>query len=118
MTEPEIPPPLIASPVIPRPSFADEFYARALDEAESLQEAGRLEGLDKEVALLRHELREMRKKRPKDLRLMLKSVDMLTRAVAARYRISPQKADELSRSLGEVARVLGEQFFPERSDDV
>ncbi len=80
------------------------FYEQALTEAESrdLESARAIEGLDDEVALLRLRLRSVLSRRPDDLTLMFKGVELLTKAVSARYRMSKGERNEVSQSLREL----------------
>jgi hypothetical protein len=80
------------------------FYEQALTEAEStdLESARAIEGLDDEVALLRLRLRSLLAGRPEDLTLMFKGVELLTKAVSARYRMSKGERSEVSESLREL----------------
>jgi hypothetical protein len=65
------------------------FYERALEEAErcELPAALEIEGVDEEIALLRLRLRTALEEHPEDLPLMFRGVELLTRAVTARYRL-------------------------------
>jgi hypothetical protein len=94
------------------PRAARSFYAGAVENAEALVEAAELTGLDEEVALLRVRLRELMEEKETDYALMLKGMELLVRAVATKYRMSPQSADELGRVLGEVITRVGDQLFP------
>ncbi|HXG42479.1 MAG TPA: hypothetical protein VNL95_07135 [Dehalococcoidia bacterium] len=77
------------------------FYAEALSEAErlELEEAREVEGLDEEIAVLRVRLKRALQEHPQDLALIAKGVDMLVRAVAARYRLSPKARRDLADNL-------------------
>lgn len=86
------------------------FYARVVDEAE-LREATDLQGVDQELALLRVKLREQIDANPKDLALMLKSVDSIVRAVSARYRMSAKRTDDLANALRAVGDAVSSQFM-------
>ena len=94
------------------------FYEQALDEAETteLEGAKQVEGLDDEIALLRLRLRSLLSERPEDLTLMFKGVELLTKAVSARYRMSKGDKNELSESLATVIRSM-ERTFPEEGVD-
>ena len=95
------------------------FYEQALDEAEGTDLAGarEVDGLDEEIALLRVRLRSLLSERPEDLTLMFKGVELLTKAVSARYRMSKGDRNELSESLAKVVRGM-ERTFPEEAGDV
>ncbi len=95
-----------------RSKLAREFYASALDAAEriDLDAASEVEGLDEEIALLRMKLREALGKRPDDLALMLRGIDLLVKAVSARYRLSPESGETLGEKMAAVVQSLGELF--------
>ena len=85
------------------------FYDRVVEEAE-LRDALAVEGLDQEVALLRIKLRDHVTAHPEDLALMLKSVTLIVRAVAARYRMSPKRTADFADALVATLDALGDQF--------
>ena len=98
---------------------ADNFYGSALEEAErlQLQKAGEIEGLDDEIAMLRVKLRSVVSKRKENIPLMLRGIDLLVKAVSARYRLSKKAEEDLSDSLAGVLRGVGGALMPERFDD-
>ena len=98
----------------PRPG---EFYGRALSEAEraDLPVALEIEGVDEEIALLRLRLRTALTERPEDLQLMFKGIDLLAKTVATRYRLSKRAERDLSASLANVVRGLGD-LWPAAAD--
>src|SRR3989304_5973339 len=77
-----------------RQAAARNFYRRALDDAErlDLERAQGIEGLDDEIALMRVRLKRAVEEHPQDLQLLVKGLEILMRAVGARYRLSPQAA--------------------------
>ena len=89
------------------------FYKEALSEAEKWKRARQMEGLDEEVALLRVRLKETLEERPQDMQLIAKGVDLLVKAVAARYRLSRKAQRELSDSIAGVVRGIGTALYPE-----
>lgn len=93
---------------------ARNFYGRALDRAERLDlaEAERVEGLDDEIALLRVRLKRAVEKHPEDVQLLVKGLDMLVRAVGARYRLSPKSRKDLAENLAAALNSLGDQLLP------
>ncbi|MGB6838053.1 MAG: hypothetical protein WBF66_10180 [Dehalococcoidia bacterium] len=99
----------------PRRSVARGFYGDALDDAErvALEAAGDINGLDQEIALLRTKLRRALEERPQDLPLMLKGIELLVKAVSARYRLSKEAKQDLSESIAGVLRGLGGVLYPE-----
>jgi hypothetical protein len=92
---------------------AQGFYRAALSEAEKWEQARQMEGLDEEVALLRVRLKEALEERPQDMQLIAKGIDLLVKAVAARYRLSPKAQRELSDSIAGVVRGIGTALYPE-----
>ena len=97
-----------------------EFYGSALDAAQriELEAAQEVEGLDDEIALLRVKLREVLEKHPEELQLMLRGIDLLVKAVSARYRLSKQAEEDLAESIGGVIRGVGGLLMPEAFTDV
>ena len=100
-----------------------EFYREALSEAERMRlpNARKVEGLDEEIALLRVRLFRAAQERPESLDLLVHGISMLVRAVATRYRLSPQAQQDLAGSIegviNGIGRSLGMEEFsgaPER----
>ena len=98
---------------------ASDFYGSALNEAERMQlrKAEEIEGLDDEIAVLRVKLRTVVEKHPENLPLMLRGIDLLVKAVSARYRLSKKAEEDLADSLAGVIRGVGGVLVPERFDD-
>jgi hypothetical protein len=92
---------------------AEDFYRASLSEAEKWKRARQMEGLDEEVALLRVRLKEALEERPQDMQLIAKGVDLLVKAVAAKYRLSPKAQRDLSDSIAGVVRGIGTALYPE-----
>ena len=94
------------------------FYSKALEEAEQLEleEAGGIEGLDYEIALLRFKLRELIEHHPEEIELQLKAANTLARLVQARYKINAEQRKSLKEAittvLRDVAIPLGVKFLP------
>ena len=67
------------------------FYRQALTEAEQVElgQAQKVDGLDDEIALLRVRLKRAVDERPEDIQLLVRGMDLLVKAVATRYRLSP-----------------------------
>jgi hypothetical protein len=99
----------------PRRSVARGFYVDALDDAErvALEAAGDINGLDEEIALLRAKLRRALEERPEDQRVMLKGIELLVKAVSARYRLSKEAKQDLSENIAGVLRGIGGVLYPE-----
>jgi len=89
------------------------FYSRALTEAEKLQldEAGFVEGLDEEIALLRVKLRELVENEPARIDLHLEAANTIARLIRTRYQITSEQKrslkDAITKVLTEIAVPLG-----------
>ncbi|MHB8377056.1 MAG: hypothetical protein ACYDEB_08890 [Dehalococcoidia bacterium] len=105
-------------PPQPAAETVERFYRAAVEDAAALVEAAEVTGVDEELALLRVKLREHLRERPQDYELLLKGVRLIAHVVAARYRMSPARADELAGTLADTIRLVGGQFFPERFGEV
>ncbi len=90
--------------------LARGFYSQALTEAErdGLRAALRMDDIDQEIALLRVRLRKTLQERPNDLKLMFEGIDLLAKTVATRYRLSKKAEKDLTNSLANVIRDLGD----------
>lgn len=90
------------------------FYAQALSEAEQvlLPEAKEIEGLDEEIALLRVKLTSALEEQPDNMSLMMRGVDLLVKAVAAKYRLSKKSREDLADAINEVLKEIGIALFP------
>src|SRR3990172_2466671 len=75
-------------------------------------EAQQVEGLDDEIALLRVRLKRAVEERPEDMQLLVRGVDLLVKAVAARYRLSPKARRDLADNLAATLNSLGDQLLP------
>ena len=98
-----------------RRTEAQGFYEEALSEAErlNLPEARQMEGLDEEIAVMRVRLKRALEERPEDVQLISKGLDLLVKAVAAKYRLSPKARKELSDSIVGVLDGIGAALYPE-----
>jgi hypothetical protein len=96
------------------------FYGQALTEAESqdLPSAQEMSGLDEEIAVLRLKLRSALEEQPENVKLMLKGIELLVRAVSAKYRLSAKDKEDLSESVKGVLRDIGGPVYPEVFGDV
>jgi len=90
------------------------FYRHALTESERLDlpEAERMEGLADEITALRVRLKSALKERPQDLKLAAQGIEMLVKAVAAQYRLSPKAKRDLAQNIAAVLNSLGDQLLP------
>ncbi len=93
---------------------ARNFYGQALDQADrlDLERAQEIEGLDDEIALMRVRLKRAAEERPQDVQLLMKGLDILVRAVGARYRLSPKSRKDLAENLAATLNSLGDQLLP------
>ncbi|MFQ5879777.1 MAG: hypothetical protein ACE5IZ_06375 [Dehalococcoidia bacterium] len=91
------------------------FYRQALSEAERLEldAARQVEGLDEEIALLRLRLRRALVDHPEDMQLMTKGMELLVKAVAAKYRLPPRARRDLADNLAAVIENVGGLLLPE-----
>jgi len=98
-----------------RRTEAQGFYEKALSEAErgELPEARQMEGLDEEIAVMRVRLQQALRERPEDVQLISKGLDLLVKAVAAKYRLSPKARKDLSDSIAGVVDGIGAALYPE-----
>ena len=85
-------------------NLQQEFYRAVLDEAEqiAMQTAEQMEGLDREIEVLRVKLRKIVKGQNPNLKLMIRAMDMLNRLVSTRYRISKRSQKDLAASIAAV----------------
>ena len=64
-----------------------------------------------DVSDLRRRLREVLVRRPDEVKLLLRGTDVLSRAAATEYRMSPRGRDELAANVKAVLDSLGEQLL-------
>jgi len=89
------------------------FYGQALNEADrlELEEAGGIEGIDEEIAILRVKLRELIVAAPDKFDLHLRLATTIARLVTTRYSISKEQKKSLKEAitkvLTEIASPLG-----------
>jgi hypothetical protein len=90
------------------------FYGDSLTESERkmLPAARKLEGLEEEIATLRVKLQSAMKEKEFDFRLFTHGIDMLVKAVATQYRLSPKARKDLADNIGAVLNSLGDQLLP------
>jgi hypothetical protein len=96
------------------------FYDEALTEAEqaALPLAREIDGLDEEIAVVRLRLRSALEEHPEDLALMVKGVELLVKALSARYRLSKSEKADLSASIRGLVEEIGGRLCPEVIGDV
>ncbi len=87
------------------------FYSQALDEAEKLEleEAGSIDGIDEEIAILRVKLRELIVAEPERFDLQLRLATTIARLVTTRYNISKEQKRSLKEA---ITKVLTEIAVP------
>ncbi|MBN1375560.1 MAG: hypothetical protein JXA01_05350 [Dehalococcoidia bacterium] len=93
------------------------FYGPALDETAglTLEEAGGVDGLDQEIAVLRLQLRDIIRKEPDMYELHLKTANTIANLVKIRYSISKEQKkclkEAITRVFTELAIPLGVKAF-------
>lgn len=93
------------------------FYGPALDETAGimLEEAGGVEGLDEEIAVLRLLLRDIIRDEPGKVDLRLRTVNAIANLVKIRYSISKEQKkclrEAITRVFTELAIPLGVKAF-------
>lgn len=101
----------------PKPSRQAGFYEEALSQAEqvALSRARDVDGLDEEIALLRVRLRSLADE-PENLASFLKGMELLVKAVGARYRLSKKSEEDLMQSVMGVLEGMGAAMLGEASN--
>jgi hypothetical protein len=93
------------------------FYGPALDESAGvmLEEAGGVEGLDQEIAVLRLTLRDIIKESPDRIDLHLRTANTIANLVKIRYSISKEQKkclkEAITKVFTELAVPLGVKAF-------
>jgi hypothetical protein len=87
------------------------FYGPALGETRSLvlEEAGGVEGLDQDIALLRLRLRDLLRDCPDKIELHLRTANAIAGMVKIRYSISKEQKKSLREA---ITKVLTELAIP------
>jgi hypothetical protein len=88
-----------------------DFYGPALGETRGLmlEEAGGVEGLDQEIALLRLRLRDLIRDYPEKIELHLRTANAIADMVKISYSISKEQKKSLREA---ITRVLTELAIP------
>ncbi len=96
------------------PSEADDYYAAVLigAEAAAFDLASHVEGLDREIQLLRYNLRSALRDHPEDYELIQSQVAAIVKAVSAQYRMSARQRDDLAASLKATLEDIGSALWP------
>ncbi len=89
------------------------FYERALgaSDRDLLAEAGEVDSLDDEVALLRFLVHRMLEDQPEDAKTIESGLRLLIQALTARHRLTGGEAANLSESVADVLRHFGDQLL-------
>ncbi len=98
-----------------KPIRSSRYYARGSrseQEAIAIEEAYEVDGLDEEVALLRARLRDAVNVEDVNMPLVLKGLEVLTRAVATQYRLSPRERKDFADNLAVVLNRFGDLIVP------
>ena len=106
---------------VPTPSTTEPkgFYEEVLTRGERvrLAKARRVEGVDEEIALLRTRISTLAQERPEQFELLLKAISLVIRAVAVKYKLSPQSEQDLAKSIANVVRDIGALVMPDGAND-
>lgn len=88
------------------------FYSSALDpdELQSLEQAGEVDGIDSEIALLRVKLQSILKHDPDNLELIAKAVVALTKLLMAKASIAKQDKGGLKQAVIDALKDLALPF--------
>jgi hypothetical protein len=100
------------APDAPPPALVAQFYRSVVDDAAELLEADEVQGLDRELALLRVRLRKELLDGPPDHALLLKSIETIAKVVSARYRISKKRTEDLAGSVADVLARMTDALLP------
>jgi hypothetical protein len=103
-----------------RPSEVEAFYDAAVPEADrvALAVAREVEGIDQEIAVLRVRLRRALEDHPENMPLMLKGIEMLTKALATRHRLSKGAKDDVSTNMRALLSEFDRYTSPEATSGV
>ena len=87
------------------------FYSQALNEAErlELEQAGGVDGLDEEIAILRVKLKNLLENHPENIELALEAANTIARLVRTRYNITKEQKKSLKEA---ITKVLTEIAIP------
>jgi len=96
------------------PAKRGSFYTASMSEDDQARfmRALAVEGIDEEVAMLRVTLQRLFEGETEQYDKLLRNADLLVRAVAAQYRMSPKSARDFAERLTATLRDLGEQIAP------
>ena len=98
-----------------KPNRSPRYYARgsrSQQEAMAIEEAYEVEGLSDEIAMLRARLRDAANAEKVDLSMVLRGLEVLTKAVATQYRLSPRARKDLAANLAVILNRFGDLIVP------
>ena len=98
-----------------KPIRSLRYYARGSrseQEALAIEEAYEVEGLGDEIAMLRARLRNAANAENVNLPMVLKGLEVLTKAVAIQYRLSPKARKDLTDNLAVILNRFGDLIVP------
>lgn len=120
MIRPGADPPSPAQPDAVTQPEPPQFYRSVVDDADELIEADEIQGVDRELSLLRVKFREEMEasraemlENPEQYALMLKSIETIVRTVSMRYRMSEKKSQDLAQGITDVLERMGMAFWGE-----
>lgn len=99
-------------------SRLEPFYKDVVENVADLRRAIEIVGLDQEIGLVRTKLLEHMRATPDDLDLMLKSVTLIVRAVAQRYRMSDATAKEIELGMLATLDELRRAVLPPEQEEI
>jgi hypothetical protein len=84
------------------------FYPKVLDPLELMEyeEATQRQGLDEEIALLRVKIKSLAERDPENIKLLSQAINMLVKLVVAKYHISKDDKDSITRNVGNALRNI------------
>jgi hypothetical protein len=90
------------------------MYEREMTQAEraDLEEARDMEGLGEEIAALRVRLAKLYRDEGLDPKVLLRASEVLMRAVATQYRLSPKAKRDLAENVAALLNSIGDQVLP------
>lgn len=82
---------------------------KVLIEAEALdfETASKTEGLDDEIALLRVKIKELVKRDPENIELIMQATNMLAKLVKARFSMTKKQEKNLGQAIKNIIRDIG-----------
>lgn len=89
-------------------AFKHGFYSKIMRKAEipALEQAGSIQGLDNEIAIVRLKLRQLLKYDPNNLPLIFQANSNLAKLLRTRNDLSPLQSDDLKKAIANVLRQV------------